>query len=427
MTRTFLKAQDREADWQPLAPDADARYESIIDIDLSALEPLVSLPHSPGNVARISDVGPMPVDQVCIGSCTNSSYHDLMVASTILKGRRVHPRVSLGIAPGSRQVLRMLVRDGGLADLIAAGGRLMESACGFCVGNHFSPKSMGVSVRTSNRNFEGRSGTKDAKVYLTSPEAAAVAAVTGQLADPRAFGMPYPKIAEPETYMIDDSMFVFPTPEMADTPIVRGPNIGEPPKNGVMPPDLDGVAVIKVGDRITTDHIMPAGERLKFRSNVPKYARYVFENIDPGFAGTCMENKARGVHNVIVAGDSYGQGSSREHAALCPMYLGVKAVIAKSFERIHAANLVNFGIIPMVFADAADYNKVQAGDRLTAAGWRDAVAKGAPVIVRNGRTGEAFACTCPISEKQRAIVAAGGLLNYVSASRDAGGPADAED
>jgi aconitate hydratase len=427
VTRAFLKAQGREADWQPLAPDADAQYDRVIEIDLSTLPPLVSLPHSPGNVARLADVGPLPVDQVCIGSCTNSSYHDLMTAAAVLKGRKVHPRVSLGIAPGSRQVLQMLVRDGGLADLIAAGGRIMESACGFCIGNHFSPRSGGVSVRTSNRNFQGRSGTKDAKVYLASPEAAAVAAVTGELADPRAFGMAYPKIAEPETYLIDDSMFVFPTPEMASTPIVRGPNIGEPPKNGAMPPDLDGVAVIKVGDRITTDHIIPAGERLKYRSNVPRYARYVFENIDPRFASTCLENKDRGIHNVIVAGESYGQGSSREHAALCPMYLGVKAVIAKSFERIHAANLVNFGIIPMVFADPSDYDRVQAGDRLTAAGWREAVAAGAPVIVRNGRTGAAFTCLCPISEKQRAIVAAGGLLNYVSASRDEGGPADAED
>lgn len=423
----FLKAQGREGDWQSISADRDAQYDRVIDIDLSDLQPLVSLPHSPGNVAKLSEVGPLPVDQVCIGSCTNSSYQDLMAAAAILKGRRVHRRVSLGIAPGSRQVLQMLLKNGALGDLIAAGGRVMEAACGFCVGNHFSPRSAGVSVRTSNRNFEGRSGTKDARVYLVSSEAAAVAAVTGSLSDPRDFGMGYPRVAEPDAYLIDDSIFTFPTPEMAETPIVRGPNIGEPPRNGRMPESLDGVVAIKVGDRITTDHIIPAGARLKYRSNIPRYARYVFEHVDPGFAKTCMENKAKGIHNVIVAGESYGQGSSREHAAICPMYLGVKAVIAKSFERIHAANLVNLGILPMLFKDAATYDRLQADDRLASLNWREAVTGGATSTVLNERTGETIACTCPLSQKQRAIVAAGGLLNYIKLQREAGRRTDVED
>jgi len=414
VTRRFLKAQGREEDWQPLIADADAIYDRVIDLDLGRLEPSVSLPHSPGNVRKLSEMGAMPVDQVCIGSCTNSSYRDMMTVAAILKGRRVHPYVSLGIAPGSRQILQMLVENGALHDLIAAGGRVMESACGFCIGNHFSPRSGGVSVRTSNRNFEGRSGTKDAKVYLASPEAAAVAAIAGVLADPAASGMAYPRIDEPDAYSVDDAMFIFPTPEMAQTRVIRGPNIGDPPRNEGMAVDLDGGVAIKVGDRITTDHIMPAGARLKYRSNIPKYAHYVFEHVDPHFAHTCLENKAKGIGNIIVAGVSYGQGSSREHAALCPMYLGVKAVIAKSFERIHAANLINFGILPLVFKDGDDYGRIEKGDRITGRSWRNALTAGQPLFVVNGRTGEEIACVCPLSETQGAIITAGGLLNYLT-------------
>jgi aconitate hydratase len=338
----------------------------------------------------------------------------MMTVAAILKGRRVHPSVSLGIAPGSRQILQMLVENGALHDLIAAGGRVMESACGFCIGNHFSPGSGGVSVRTSNRNFEGRSGTKDAKVYLASPETAAIAAITGALVDPRASGIAYPRIDEPDAYSVDDAMFIFPTAEMAQTRVMRGPNIGEPPRNERMAADLDGGVAIKVGDRITTDHIMPAGARLKYRSNISKYARYVFEHVDPHFAHTCLENKAKGVGNIIVAGVSYGQGSSREHAALCPMYLGVKAVIAKSFERIHAANLINCGILPLVFKDGDDYSRIEKGDCITAKSWRDTLTAGLPLFVVNGRTGEEIACVCPLSETQGAIIAAGGLLNYLT-------------
>jgi aconitate hydratase len=414
ITRRFLKAQGREKDWQPLSPDPDASYDRVIELDLSEIVPLVATPHSPGNIKKLSEMEGMKVDQVCIGSCTNSSYKDMMTVAAFLKGRTVHPEVSLGIAPGSRQILLMLAGSGALSDLLGAGGRLKESACTFCIGNEFSPKSAGVSVRTSNRNFEGRSGTKDAQVYLTSAETAAVAAVSGKLVDPRTFGAACPKIEEPEAYLIDDSMFLFPQPGMKDTPIFRGPNIGEPPRNEPMPQSLDGMAMAKLGDRITTDHITPAGSRLKYRSNVPKYAEFVFENVDAAFSKRCLENKKQGLHNIIVAGESYGQGSSREHAAMCPMYLGVKAVIAKSFERIHSANLVNFGIVPLVFKNPADYDKFEKGDRLASDNWRDAVAGVKPIFLKNERTGESIECTYLLSEAQRETVLAGGLLNKIT-------------
>jgi aconitate hydratase len=412
-TRRFLKAQGREKDWIQLSADPDAQYDRVIDIDLSCIEPLVATPHSPGNIKKLSEVEGLKVDQVCIGSCTNSSYKDMMVAATILRGRKINPRVSLGIAPGSRQIFQMLAGSGALSDLIGAGGRIKECACTFCIGNEFSPKSAGVSVRTSNRNFEGRSGTKDAQVYLVSPEAAAIEAVTGELTDPRSFGMAYPKIDEPERYAIDDSMFLFPMPEMREMPIYRGPNIGEPPANEKMPHSLGGEVMVKLGDKITTDHITPAGSRLKYRSNVPKYAEFVFENVDATFSQRCLENKNKGVHNVIVAGESYGQGSSREHAAMCPMYLGVKAVVAKSFERIHTANLVNFGIMPLVFKNPSDYSRIEKGDRITATDWRKALAEGKPVSIQIERTRETIECTNSLSEGQIGVVLAGGLLNKI--------------
>jgi len=414
ITRRFLKAQGREKDWIELSADPDAKYDRVIDLDLSKIEPMVATPHSPGNVKKLSELEGMKVDQVCIGSCTNSSYKDMMTAAAILKGRTVHPNVSLGIAPGSRQILLMLAKSGALSDLLGAGGRIMESACTFCIGNEFSPKSAGVSIRTSNRNFEGRSGTKDAQVYLASPEVAAVAAMTGKLADPRKFGMAYPKIEEPEAYLIDDSMFLFPKPEMKDTSIFRGPNIGEPPRSEKMVQSLRGEVMIKLGNNITTDHITPAGSRLKYRSNVPKYSEFVFENVDASFSKRCLENKKQGMHNLIVAAESYGQGSSREHASMCPMYLGVKAAVAKSFERIHTANLVNFGIMPLVFKNPADYDKIEKGDRLSSDNWRDAVAAGKPVFLKNERTGESIECTYALSEAQRAMVLVGGLLNKIT-------------
>jgi len=416
VTRRFLKAQGREKDWVELSADSGAGYDRVIEVDLSTLEPLVAAPHSPGNVVKLSAVEGTPADQVCIGSCTNSSYRDMMTAAAVLKGRTIHLGISLGIAPGSRQILRTLAHNGALNDLIGAGARILESACGFCVGVHFSPKSGGVSVRTSNRNFEGRSGTQDAQAYLCSPEVAAAAAVTGRLTSPERLGMPCPKIQEPEAYRIDDSMFIFPDAGLNDTPVFRGPNIGEPPRSEKMTRDLVGRVMIKLGNNITTDHITPAGARLKYRSNVPTYAEFVFEKVDPSFSRRCLENKKIGVHNVIVAGESYGQGSSREHASMCPMYLGVKAVVAKSFERIHTANLVNFGILPLVFRNPADYDGIEPDDGLSAENWREAVAKGEPVVLRNERSGKTIECTCALSAKQTAAMLAGGLLNYITSA-----------
>lgn len=413
ITKKFMKAQGREADWTELKADRGAKYDRVIEIDLSALEPLAACPHSPGIIKKISELEGKAVDQVCIGSCTNSSFKDMMTAAAILKGRTVNPNVSLGIAPGSRQVLQMLARKGALTAMLDSGARLLESACGFCIGNHFSPKSGSVSLRTNNRNFEGRSGTADAQVYLVSPEVAAVAALTGKFTDPRKAGIPYPAVKEPGTFLVDDSFVIRPA-DAVKTEVFRGPNIGEPPSNAKMPEQLNGVAMLVVGDKITTDHIMPAGARLKYRSNVPKYAQFVFENVDATFSKRCLESKAAGVHNVIIAGESYGQGSSREHAAMCPMYLGVKAVVAKSFERIHAANLLNFGIAPLTFKNPSDYDTIQVGDKLTCGDWRAAAAEGKPVILKNARTGASIECVCDLSARQRAILTAGGLLNHTT-------------
>ncbi len=413
-TRRFLKAQGREKDWTELRADADAIYDRVIELNLSDIEPLAACPHSPGTIKKIQDLKGTKVDQVCIGSCTNSSYKDLVTVAKILKGKRAHPSVSFGVAPGSRQILQMLAREGYLADLIDSGARILESTCGFCIGNSFSPKSGAVSIRTINRNFEGRSGTKDAQVYLTSCEVAAAAVITGAFTDPRDLKLDYPRVAMPEKFLIDDTMFVFPSARLRDTAIERGPNIGEPPRNEKTPSALKGVASIKVGDKITTDHIMPAGARLKYRSNVPKYAEFVFENVDAAFSKRCMENKKQNIHNIIVAGESYGQGSSREHAALCPMYLGVKAVLAKSFERIHAANLINFGIVPLTFINPGDYDRIEAHDALEAGDWRVAIEKGEHIKLKDATKGVTIECACALSDRQKKIVLAGGLLNFTN-------------
>jgi len=417
VTREFLKAQHREKDWTELKADEGAEYDRVIDLDLAQIEPMAACPHSPGNVKTIRELEGMKVDQVCIGSCTNSSLRDMMTVAAILKGRKLEPHTSLGIAAGSRQVLQTLSRNGALADMYDFGARVLESACGFCIGNHFSPKSKGLSLRTSNRNFEARSGTKDAQVYLVSPEVAAVAAIKGKITDPRKAGIPYPNIKEPREFLIDDTMFIKPTDELRKTEVFRGPNIGEPPKNTQMPEKLDGKVMIRVGDKITTDHIMPAGPRLKFRSNVNKYSQFVFENLDPEFYKRCNENKAGGSHNIIVAGESYGQGSSREHAAMCPMFLGVKAVLAKSFERIHSANLINFGIAPLVFKNTADYDSVEQNDGFVCENWREAFVKNKPIVLKNTRTGKNIECVCNLSERQKNILVAGGLLNYTTGKK----------
>jgi aconitate hydratase len=414
VTKKFLKAQGREADWIELKADKGAKYDRVIEVDLSSLEPLAACPHSPGNIKKISELEGLGVDQVCIGSCTNSSLRDMLTVSQILKGKKVAETVSLGIAPGSRQVLQMMARKGALADLLDSGARILESACGFCIGNHFSPKSGGVSLRTSNRNFEARSGTADAQVYLVSPEIAALAAITGKITSPSKAKIEYPQVKEPSSFLIDDSMFIKPSAAIKGGEVFRGPNIGEPPKNDPMPENLKGTVMIVLGDKITTDHIMPAGARLKYRSNVPKYAQYVFENIDPQFHKKCLDNKKAGGHNIIVAGESYGQGSSREHAAMCPMYLGVKAVLAKSFERIHSANLINFGIAPLVFKNPSDIEKIKPGDKLTCPAWKESFEKGETIKLLNERSGETIEALCSLSARQRSILIAGGLLNHTT-------------
>ncbi|MEE9457682.1 MAG: aconitate hydratase, partial [bacterium] len=410
VAKAFLEAQGRGDVWQELAADADAEYDRVVEIDLSAVEPMVAQPHSPDNVVPVREVAGLQVDQVCIGSCTNSSYKDLATVAGILDGKAIAPNVSFVVAPGSKQVLRMIADDGHLAKLVAAGARVAEAACGFCIGMGQAPASEAVSVRTSNRNFKGRSGTMSALVYLTSPETAAVAAWKGEFLDPRDAGIPYPRVAVPATFTIDDDL----TSHVhdADAEIVRGPNIGEPPTNVPLPDKLEAEVTLKVGDKITTDHIMPAGPRLKYRSNVEAYSQFVFEDVDATFAARAKENAARGLHNVVVAGESYGQGSSREHAALCPMYLGVKAVLAKSFERIHAANLVNFGILPLTFRDAGDYEKLEAGDRLKLENLHQKLRSEKPLTVKNETKGYSLEAAHELSERQIAIVKAGGLLNY---------------
>ncbi len=360
-TRAFLKAQGREDGFVPLSADDDAEYDDLFEIDLSSLEPLAACPHSPGNIKPVTSLKGMKVDQVLIGSCTNSSYMDLKRAARILSGHHVAPTVSLGVAPGSREVLLMITEDGTLETLIKAGARILESACGFCIGNHQSPGTDSVSLRTSNRNFYARSGTASANLYLVSPETAAASAITGVFTDPRECNADLSDIKMPEKFIIDDSMFIMPTYSMD---IKRGPNIGEPPENTALPEVVKGHAVIKVGDKITTDHIMPAGARLKYRSNIPHYAEFVFESVDSSFPERAKAYKEKGESGFIIAGQSYGQGSSREHAAICPMYLGIRAVCAVSIERIHQANLCNFGILPLLFADEKDYERIEEGDEL---------------------------------------------------------------
>ncbi|MDD1750396.1 MAG: aconitate hydratase [Methanothrix sp.] len=411
-TLRFLKAQGREEQWTALAADEDAVYDRTLEIDLSTIEPLASAPHSPGNIARIKDLN-LPVDQVMIGSCTNSSYVDLMTVAAMLKGKHLPEGVSLGIAPGSRQVLSAIARNGALSDLIAFGARILESSCGFCIGNSMSPCTDSISVRTSNRNFKGRSGTPSARVYLTSPLVAAASALTGKLTDPRELGIDYPRIDMPTHFEIDDSMIIAPLPaaQRMETKICRGPNIGEPPVNGPMPEDILGQVTIRVADLVTTDHIMPAGSRLKYRSNVPKYSEFVFEPLDKDFASRASALRDKGIHNLIVAGLSYGQGSSREHAALCPMYLGVKGVIAKSIERIHAANLVNFGIVPFSFAQESDWDSLPEKTEVRIPGIREALETGKENIIALAGNKE-INLNMSLSKRQREILLAGGLLPF---------------
>ena len=414
-TYKFMKAQDRERDWVHIEADPDAEYEKIIDINLDELEPMMAKPHNPANVAKITDLEKekIKVDQVAVGSCTNSSYKDLMTVAGILDGKVVDPSVSFIVAPGSKQVFKMIAENGALAKLISAGARIMESACGFCIGAGQAPPNNAHSVRTNNRNFLGRSGTKTADIFLASPASAVAAALSGYITDPRKLGDNYPEVEMPDEFEIDDTMLLSPSPEPEKVEVYKGPNIGNPPEDNPVAEKLAGEVTLKVGDMITTDHIMPAGERLKYRSNIAKYSEFVFEVVDNTFPTRSLENKKKGVDNIVVAGLSYGQGSSREHAAICPAYLGVKAVIAKSMERIHQANLCNFGIVPLLFEDENDYDKIDQSDELEIEGFRAAIEKGDDTIEVTDKTkGTKFTVRFNLSELQRKYVLAGGKLPY---------------
>ena len=410
LTLEFLRAEGREEVFVPLAPDADAVYDEEYTIDLSALTPLAACPHSPDNVKAVSALAGMKIDQVCIGSCTNSSMLDMLTVAAMLKGKTVHPDVSLSISPGSKQVYTMLAECGALADLIAAGARILECACGPCIGMGFSPKSKGVSLRTFNRNFLARSGTADAEVYLVSPETAAASAIAGVFCDPTSLGKA-PVIDLPRTFTINDNLIELPATveEAKDVVVERGPNIKPIPKGKAPDEDLSAKLILKVGDNITTDHIMPAGSKiLPYRSNVPKLSEFCFTVCDKDFPERA---KALG-GGVILGGQNYGQGSSREHAALVPLYLGIKAVVAKSFARIHVANLINFGIVPMTLCDEADYDKFNEGDDIYIEGFRSAIEKSDKAVLVNRTNGQSAPLKLDFSARQREILLAGGTLNY---------------
>ena len=414
-TRVFLKAQDREKDFVPLAADPDAEYDQVIEIRLDEIEPLAACPSSPDNIKSVRELAGTKVGQVLIGSCTNSSYRDLAMVAMTLKGRRVSESVTLSIAPGSRQVLEMLARNGMLADIIASGARILETGCGPCIGQGQSPADDTVSVRTFNRNFAGRTGTKGDQAYLVSPETAVAIALTGEFTDPRTAGIEYPNVVEPEVFEINDNMIQLPG---GSGEIVRKRTIGAPPVNQPLPDELDGVVVIKVGDKITTDHIMPAGIHLKHRSNIPVYAKVVFECFNeagrPTFAERASAVRDSGKAGIIVGRDSYGQGSSREHAAICPMYLGVKVVAALAIERIHSANLVNFGIVPLVFANPADYDSIGENDSLVFHSLRGQLRPGEPVrgeLTKADGTKKEIVFNHRLSAEDIRIILAGGMLN----------------
>mgnify|MGYP004709737617 FL=1 len=416
ITLEFLKAQDRADVWVPLAADEDAEYDEQIDIDLSALVPQAACPHSPDNVKTVEEIGKLKIDQVCIGSCTNSSFVDMMKVAYILKGKTVDPSVSLAIAPGSKQVLNMIAQNGALSDMIDAGARILESACGPCIGMGQSPNSGGVSLRTFNRNFEGRSGTKDGQIYLVSPEMAAVSALTGYLTDPRDYLGDMPEFKLPEHFVINDNMIVPPAPaeEMDSVEVLRGPNIKPFPETSPLDESIECAVSLKVGDNITTDHIMPAGAKiLPLRSNIPKISQHCFTVCDEEFPRRA-KNMGK---SIIVGGSNYGQGSSREHAALAPLYLGVKAVLVKSFARIHRANLINAGILPLTFVNEADYEKIGQGDEIAIENVKESVlADKSELTLVNKTTGAEIPVLCELTGRTKDIILAGGLLDYTRES-----------
>ena len=410
ITREFLKAQKREDVWVPLCADEDAVYDEFVDINLSEIEPLAACPHSPDNIKSIREIGNMKIDQVCIGSCTNSSLLDMLKVAHILKGKTIHPDVQLSIAPGSKQVLNMLAENGALAIMIDAGARILESACGPCIGMGQSPNSKGISLRTFNRNFEGRSGTKDGQIYLVSPEVAAASAVAGVLTDPRSLG-DMPAFELPKEFIINDNMVVEPASveEMDSVEVLRGPNIKPFPETLPLDDVIDCKCSLKVEDNITTDHIMPAGAKiLPLRSNIPEISKFCFTVCDEQFPERA---KSLG-KSIIVGGSNYGQGSSREHAALAPLYLGVKAVLVKSFARIHRSNLINAGILPLTFVNEADYDKISQNDDLIIENLIESIKADGNLVVKNKTNGAEIPVVCELSERAKAIVVAGGLLNY---------------
>ncbi len=411
-TGTFMKAQQREKDWSPLSPDPDAHYDEVWEVDLRTLEPLVAKPHSPDHVVPVKELEGLKVDQVAIGSCTNSSYRDLMTVASILKGKTVSPHVSLAISPGSKQVLEMLASNGALSDLIQSGARILESVCGPCIGMGQAPCTNGVSLRTFNRNFEGRSGTQSAQVYLVSPEVAVASAIRGVVTDPRKLGAP-PAIELPEVYSVKDNMILPPLPPdvAAKVELIQGPNIKPLPLKGQLPPKLTGEVLLKVGDNITTDNIIPAGGKvLPLRSNIPAISEHTFERVDPSFVKRAKEKGG----GVIVAGSNYGQGSSREHAAISPMFLGVEAIIAKSFARIHLANLINFGILPLTFKEEEDYQNLEQGDEIEieAADLKEDI-----LTLINKTKSKKIPLKVSLTEREREIVKQGGTLMYVKQKR----------
>jgi aconitate hydratase len=410
-TRIYLEAQGRGDAWKPLAADPDATYDEEFEINLDELEPQISQPSSPDNVVKVREIEGLPVAQVCVGSCTNSSYEDLMTVAAILKGKTVHPGVSFTVTPGSKQVYSMIARSGALGDLIAAGARILESACGPCIGMGQAPPTGAPSVRSFNRNFKGRSGTADDLVYLASPETCAATALYGVITDPRRLGEPI-VVQPPTQYRVDDNMIVPPAEDPAAVEIIRGPNIQPVPVAHPVPDTIRGRLLLKVGDNITTDHIMPAGAQvLPLRSNIPAIAEYVFWRVDPDFVKRAQEWEG----GFVVGGVNYGQGSSREHAALAPMYLGLQAVMAKSFARIHHANLVNTGILPLTFADEADYDALEQGDAWEIRGVRAALEAGEPLTVHNLTQDRIFQAQYDLTDRQVKILLAGGLLNYIKA------------
>ena len=410
ITYSFLKGQGREENWVDLKADEDAVYDDRFEIDLSSLEPLASCPHSPGNIKNVDSLKGMKINQVLIGSCTNSSYYDLRKVAKILEGKRIPENVSLGIAPGSRAVFEMIASDGTLETLIKAGARILESACGFCIGNHQSPGTDSVSLRTNNRNFEGRSGTKSAKVFLVSPETAAWSAVKGEFSNPMECDSDIESVKYTDSFIIDDSMLIY--PHENGEGIKRGPNIGEPPSNTSLSDSIKGSVWIKVGDKITTDHIMPAGQYLKYRSNIPRYSQVVFNPVDPDFATRAAKLRDEGEGGFIIAGSSYGQGSSREHDAICPMYLGVKAVVAVSIERIHQANLCNFGILPLLFKNPEDYEVINEGDKLELSDVYSSLEKG-EFTLKDLTNGKEIPLSLFATDTQKKTLIFGGRLNEI--------------